>query len=132
MLVIFFQGILKAWNKIFKGCIFELVLLKILLNALLHDISSKEIVNLLKEAGARPVANLVKDINGIICMIHSHRYGMGSFSSIISQSLSKIMLNCKSWIFHIVQGFAFLKTYTGAVVSKALFKPKIIPPFHGN
>ncbi len=126
------KGGLQAVDEILDGSVLVAVLFEVETDPLLHDVSSQEVVNLLQETGSFPVANFVKHIDSIIGVVYRYRYRVGGLSAVIAKCLCQIMLDSESWVLNVLETMAFLKADTCAVVSETLFKPEVIPPFHGN
>ena len=126
------KGGLQAVDEVLDACVLVAVLFEVEADPLLHDISPQEVVNLLQEAGSFPVANLVKHIDRIVGVVYRHRYRVCGLPAVIAKRLSQVMLHSEPRVLNVLESMAFLKADTCAVVCETLFKPEVIPPFHGH
>lgn len=126
------KGGLQAVDEVLDACVLVAILFEVEADALFHDVSPQEVVNLLQEAGSFPVANLVKHIDRIIGVVNRHRYRVSGLPAVITKRLSQVVLHSEPRVLNVLESMALLKADTCAIVSETLFKPEVIPPFHGH
>jgi hypothetical protein len=120
---VFLKTLLKAVDEILQSGSLESEVSEVDLDALSHDVSPDEDVDLLQEAGTFAVANLVIVVYCVVRVIHCNLDRVCGTLGVIIESFPEEMKANLVRIFDISEGLALCQADHGAVLSETFLEP---------